>query len=187
MRCALCQSLPNWHLSFKWGQLMMISFCREVRLPIPSGSEVSLGQVEIWGLWSDVRLTIPSGSEFRFGQSSIWRLWTLKWCEVDDPFRKWVQIWAIFNLFNLKALNKDKKKSQIYNRWILELRDRESERERERKPKTDNPCCEGHHRSTARPHRLTSHACCYCRRSVTPHAHTYCTSTGSAVSVRLQI
>ena len=57
----------------------MISFCREVRLPIPSGSKVSLGQVEIWRLWSDVRLTIPLGSEFRFGQSSIcsiWRLWT---------------------------------------------------------------------------------------------------------------
>ncbi len=74
----------------------------------------------------------------------------------------------------------------------VELRDRESEREGEN-PKT-NPCCEVRrpppvHRQTARP-SLTAppHACC-CRRrrSVTPRAHACCTSTGSAVPVRLQI
>uniref|UniRef100_A0A2N9FZV7 Uncharacterized protein n=1 Tax=Fagus sylvatica TaxID=28930 RepID=A0A2N9FZV7_FAGSY len=82
--CAiLCQSspIPSWHLSFKWGQFQIASVCREVSLPIPSGSpsfrsdvrlpivrlpsgsEVRLGQSKIRSFGSDVRLPIPSGSE----------------------------------------------------------------------------------------------------------------------------
>ena len=39
-----------------------------------------------------------------------------------------------------------RKKSQIYS-----LQSRESERENPKRQKLNNPCCEGHHRQTARP------------------------------------
>ena len=129
MRCALCQSSPNWHLSFKWGQLMMISFCREVRLLIPSGSEVSLGQVEIWRLWSDVRLTIPSGSEFRFGQSSIWRLWSD--VRLTIPSRSEFKFGqsSICSIWRLWTKTKKIPNLQSLNTWIERQRVKERERE----------------------------------------------------------
>ena len=80
----LGQSSPVclWHLSRKCGQSQIINFCKEVRLRIPWGSDVRLGQSLISRCYSDVRFRSPSfGSDVRLGQYPIWR------CCSDVRFR----------------------------------------------------------------------------------------------------
>ena len=66
----LGQSSPVclWHLCPKSGHFQILKSCKEVRLRIPWGSDVRLGQYPIWRYCSDVRL--PSHSSGRDTKSS---------------------------------------------------------------------------------------------------------------------
>lgn len=81
MWAILYQSSPfsSSHLCSNWGQLKILSICKEVRWRIPSGSDVRLGQFSITIFRSDVRLPIHSGKVKKLWHSetsSIWRVVT---------------------------------------------------------------------------------------------------------------
>ena len=78
----------GWEQSFlQMGTITIFNIYKEMRLPIPSGSEVKLGHLLISNLWSDVRLPVNSGKVIKWETFEIPSIcWAVTHCVPSSLF-----------------------------------------------------------------------------------------------------